>query len=352
MSYELLGPSFDIHGGGLDLQFPHHENEIAQSCCAHPEASFAQVWMHNEMLQVEGKKMSKSLGNFFTVRDLLDQGVPGEVIRFVYLSTHYRKPMDWTAEKAREAEATLRKWRGMTNGVAAGKVSAAVLGALSDDLNTSGVLAALHELAAAEDTSTLKASAQLLGLLHDQVGGWFHLDDPSISTAKALRELAEQMRVSTDVFRDFSEKFAEIAGAQSKVMSKLRDQFTLTLPSFPSLKINFPKIDIPGSDPASKEASERLAEKFRSLTEPLERLGRELASIERDILDTAWGEMPVNLPVLRRAEALKVAEKIRARSMAKSRRDFVLADQIRDELKIEGIELVDGKDGTKWKTAV
>ena len=104
MAYELLGESFDIHGGGNDLMFPHHENEIAQSCCAHPEGQFAQVWMHNEMLQVEGKKMSKSLGNFFTVRDLLDQGVPGEVIRFVFLSTHYRKPMDWTAEKAGEAE--------------------------------------------------------------------------------------------------------------------------------------------------------------------------------------------------------------------------------------------------------
>ncbi|MDE3029482.1 MAG: cysteine--tRNA ligase, partial [Paracoccaceae bacterium] len=92
MSYELLGASFDIHGGGIDLQFPHHENEIAQSCCAHPTADFARVWMHNEMLQVEGKKMSKSLGNFFTVRDLLDQGHPGEVIRFVMLSTHYSKP--------------------------------------------------------------------------------------------------------------------------------------------------------------------------------------------------------------------------------------------------------------------
>ncbi len=76
MSYELLGAEFDIHGGGLDLQFPHHENEIAQSCCAHPEAGFAKVWMHNEMLQVEGKKMSKSLGNFFTVRDLLDGKTP------------------------------------------------------------------------------------------------------------------------------------------------------------------------------------------------------------------------------------------------------------------------------------
>ncbi len=96
MSHELLGPSFDIHGGGIDLVFPHHENEIAQSRCAHPEGSFANVWMHNGFLNVEGEKMSKSLGNFFTVRDLLDKGVPGEVIRFVLLSTHYRQPMDFT----------------------------------------------------------------------------------------------------------------------------------------------------------------------------------------------------------------------------------------------------------------
>ena len=107
MAYELLGESFDIHGGGNDLMFPHHENEIAQSCCAHPEGGFAKIWLHNEMLQVEGKKMSKSLGNFFTVRDLLDQGIPGEVIRFVMLSTHYRKPMDWTEKKAKEAEKIL-----------------------------------------------------------------------------------------------------------------------------------------------------------------------------------------------------------------------------------------------------
>ncbi|WP_372603864.1 cysteine--tRNA ligase, partial [Actibacterium sp.] len=91
MSYALLGASFDIHGGGNDLMFPHHENEIAQSRCAHEGGGFAKYWLHNEMLQVEGKKMSKSLGNFFTVHDLLDQGIPGEVIRFVFLSTHYRK---------------------------------------------------------------------------------------------------------------------------------------------------------------------------------------------------------------------------------------------------------------------
>ena len=131
MAHELLGDSFDIHGGGNDLIFPHHENEIAQSCCAHPEGRFARYWLHNEMLQVEGKKMSKSLGNFFTVRDLLDRNIPGEVIRFVLLSTHYGKPMDWTAQKAQEAEKTLRKWRTILAGIepassaAAGAASAA-----------------------------------------------------------------------------------------------------------------------------------------------------------------------------------------------------------------------------------
>ncbi|MHA3980552.1 cysteine--tRNA ligase, partial [Halovulum sp. GXIMD14794] len=117
MAREILGETFDIHAGGIDLQFPHHENEIAQSTCACGEGTFALTWLHNEMLQVEGKKMSKSLGNFFTVRDLLDQDIPGEVIRFVLLMTHYRSPMDWTAEKARQADQTLRKWRALAEGI-------------------------------------------------------------------------------------------------------------------------------------------------------------------------------------------------------------------------------------------
>ncbi len=172
MAHALLGESFDIHGGGNDLMFPHHENEIAQSCCAHPDGDFARYWLHNEMLQVEGKKMSKSLGNFFTVRDLLDQGVPGEVIRMVFLGTHYRKPMDWTEAKRVEAEKTLRKWRAMTDGVAPGAVAAPVLAAVADDLNTAGALAEMHKLAAAGDTAGLKGSAALLGLLSQEMGGW------------------------------------------------------------------------------------------------------------------------------------------------------------------------------------
>jgi cysteinyl-tRNA synthetase len=172
MSHAILGESFDIHGGGIDLQFPHHENEIAQSKCAHPEGDFARIWLHNEMLQVEGKKMSKSLGNFFTVRDLLDQGVPGEVIRFVFLSTHYRKPMDWTEEKRREAEATLKKWRALSDGARAGGDVARVVEALADDLNTPEALTLMHQMARKGDAEALLAAGALVGLLGDDLGDW------------------------------------------------------------------------------------------------------------------------------------------------------------------------------------
>jgi len=150
MATELLGPEFDIHGGGNDLMFPHHENEIAQSCCANHTERMARIWMHNEMLQVEGRKMSKSLGNFFTVHDLLDGNwsggwkVPGEVIRFVFLQTHYRKPMDWTERKAREAWGHLGAWHRFkrhalsdpARSFSGEGVDEEVIAALSDDLNT------------------------------------------------------------------------------------------------------------------------------------------------------------------------------------------------------------------------
>ncbi len=200
MSLALLGASFDIHGGGIDLQFPHHENEVAQSCCAHPEGDFARVWMHNEMLQVEGKKMSKSLGNFFTVRDLLDQGYPGEVIRFVFLGTHYGKPMDWTAEKAAQAEATLRKWRGLVAGVPATAPADGVLAALADDLNTAGAIAELHALAAAGDAAGLKSSAALLGLLENGMGDWV---DAGVDLAHFAARLAA-LREAAMATKDFA----------------------------------------------------------------------------------------------------------------------------------------------------
>lgn len=201
MAQKILGDTFDIHGGGNDLMFPHHENEIAQSCCSHPEGEFARYWLHNEMLQVEGKKMSKSLGNFFTVRDLLDQGVPGEVIRMVFMGTHYRKPMDWTEAKREEAEKTLRKWRALTDGVEAGEVSAAVLAALADDLNTAGAIAEMHKLATGGDAATLKASAALLGLLSDEMGDWAKTSDVDLSAYAAALTEARAAAMAT---KDFS----------------------------------------------------------------------------------------------------------------------------------------------------
>ena len=208
MSHDLLGASFDIHGGGNDLQFPHHENEIAQSRCAHPESDFANYWLHNEMLQVEGKKMSKSLGNFFTVHDLLDghdgeAPVPGEVIRFVFLGTHYRKPMDWTEKKRAEAEATLRKWRGLTAGIEpASSPLAPVVAALADDLNTAGALAELHKAAAAGDAAGLLASAQVMGLLTEEMGAW--AEGPELDLS-ALADKLHQTRLAAMESKDFSE---------------------------------------------------------------------------------------------------------------------------------------------------
>ena len=197
MSFELLGGSFDIHGGGLDLQFPHHENEIAQSACAHPDEGFARVWMHNEMLQVEGKKMSKSLGNFFTVRDLLEQGVPGEVIRMVYLGTHYGKPMDWTSEKAEQAEATLRKWRALVAGIEPQQSPLPrVVSALADDLNTAGALAELHAAAGRGDAAGLLSSAHLMGLLTTDLGGWML---PLMSATFAVTEGGDRVSSTATV---------------------------------------------------------------------------------------------------------------------------------------------------------
>ena len=203
MSTELLGKSFDIHGGGNDLMFPHHENEIAQSRCANPDGNFAKFWIHNEMLQVEGKKMSKSLGNFFTVRDLLDQGYPGEVVRFVFLQTHYRKPMDWTDKKAKEAEATLRKWRALTEGVEpSATAAAAVLEALSDELNTAGAITEMHKMASKGDAAGLLAAANLLGLLTPEMGAWAEGPDVDLSAFEAQLFAARQAAMES---RDFSE---------------------------------------------------------------------------------------------------------------------------------------------------
>ncbi|QCI98215.1 cysteine--tRNA ligase [Agrobacterium larrymoorei] len=174
MSMRHLGEVFDIHGGGLDLIFPHHENEIAQSRCAHGTQVMANVWMHNGFVQVEGRKMSKSDGNFVTIYDLLHtesfggRKWPGEVLRLAMLMTHYREPIDFSVKRLEEAERLLAKWPAAE----AGEIEAdqTVLDALADDLNTVAAVQALHALAQAANADPKKlpafaASAALLGVL-------------------------------------------------------------------------------------------------------------------------------------------------------------------------------------------
>ncbi|WP_436640450.1 cysteine--tRNA ligase [Microbaculum sp. FT89] len=150
MAWKHLGETFDIHGGGVDLVFPHHENEAAQTCCAFHSERMAQVWMHNGFLQVEGEKMSKSLGNFITIRELLEKGWPGEVLRFAMLKTHYRQPINWTHKGIVEATLELQGISNWTSGLdyepISSDVAPSVLDALSDDLNTPKAFAELHQL--------------------------------------------------------------------------------------------------------------------------------------------------------------------------------------------------------------
>src|SRR5471032_1013194 len=164
MSGTLLGETFDIHAGGLDLIFPHHENEIAQSRSAFGHAMMAKYWMHNGFLNISGEKMSKSLGNFFTVHELLDQ-FPGEAIRLLLLSAHYRQPLDFTHDGLQAAKATLDRWYGALRGrdqTGAAAVPKAVEEALLDDINTPLAISAVHQLT---DPAELLAGAQALGLL-------------------------------------------------------------------------------------------------------------------------------------------------------------------------------------------
>jgi cysteinyl-tRNA synthetase len=166
MSVRYLGKLFDIHGGGLDLIFPHHENEIAQSRCAHGTEKMANIWMHNGYLQVEGQKMSKSLGNFITIHELLatdkfgGRSWPGEVLRLAMLMTHYRDPIDFSRRKLEEAERLLGKFARKTGGAeATANVDGEFIRILSDDLNVSGALARMNEL----DGETLASTLSLLG---------------------------------------------------------------------------------------------------------------------------------------------------------------------------------------------
>ena len=204
MAGKYLGQTFDIHGGGIDLMFPHHENEIAQSEGAHQDHPLAKVWMHNGFLQVEGEKMSKSAGNFFTIRDLLADW-PGEVLRFNMLRSHYRQPIDFTFEGLRESWKTLERWYEITEPLADPAPNADFLAALRDDLNTPAAIASLHQA----EPLALAGGLGFLGFSNVQmkIATKTKVDEVAIAdaiaarkAARAAKNFAESDRIRDDLF--------------------------------------------------------------------------------------------------------------------------------------------------------
>ncbi len=229
MAAAHLGETIDIHGGGCDLVFPHHENEIAQSTCAHGGKPLARYWVHNGYITVEGEKMSKSLGNFRTLRDVL-QKFHGECVRFALLSAHYKKPLDWSSDLLERARRTLERWYRLLleapqrAQAADATPDAGVVEALCDDLNTPLASARLHEIAhkasaaaapgRARYLASLRASAAMMGLLESEPREWLHWQPPAAAAlpaaqvevliaardrARAARDYAEADRIRRDL---------------------------------------------------------------------------------------------------------------------------------------------------------
>jgi cysteinyl-tRNA synthetase len=231
MSEALLGETIDIHGGGHDLIFPHHENEIAQSECAHGRP-FVLCWVHNGYLVVNGEKMSKSLGNFLTVRDLLARA-RGEAIRLLLLKTHYRQPLDFTEEGLRQAKGELDRFYTALRGAAElapadGEMPAGVMDALEDDLNTPLAVAYLHEMARdlnserdparrARFKANLLNGGHLLGLLNSTPSEWFNWLPTSPGSIK-MEEVEDLVRKMDDARKQKDYKTAD------EIRSRLRDQ--------------------------------------------------------------------------------------------------------------------------------
>jgi cysteinyl-tRNA synthetase len=235
MSAQHLGLPFDIHGGGADLKFPHHENEIAQSVCAHghPDdlSSFAKYWVHNGFLTVEGEKMSKSLGNFTLTHDLLEQGIEGETIRLAMLSAHYRQPLDWTKDKLEQSKKTLDRFYGilisqLEADVQPGVFSDDFLSAIHDDLNTPKAIAELHALAKdieenpddIEGLSALVNGGLLLGLFFNDPEEWLAPKQTDLDEAYILEQI--EARKTAKANKDFalSDKIRDDLAAQGIIL--------------------------------------------------------------------------------------------------------------------------------------
>jgi cysteinyl-tRNA synthetase len=309
MAWKYLGEIFDIHGGGIDLVFPHHENEIAQTRCAFRTPTMANYWMHNGFLQVEGEKMSKSLGNFVTIRELLEEW-PGEVLRLAMLSSHYHQPINWTEKGLADASEELLHWSTALWQVSEGALiywserepslagpSTALVEALLDDLNTPAALAVLrdhYEKARSRDAAALVRFAQdvrFLALLRlDKLGVHNPYDVTSGPEMIAIRFRTESKRLKAA----FANGFTQSANA---IISSVRER---------------------GADVQIQENGSLTFSAFSAESRNFER---------------------------------HVESRIQERDAARARKDWEESDRIRDELAAMGVVLKDTKDGTTWEIA-
>jgi cysteinyl-tRNA synthetase len=312
MSWKHLGEIFDIHGGGIDLAFPHHENEIAQSRCAFHTPAMANYWMHNGFLQIEGEKMSKSLGNFVTIRELL-QSWPGDVLRLNMLHTHYRQPIDWTTTGLNAARNELLSWSEFIARHFDGKddlassdaeIDAGVIEALLDDLNTPLALSRLHQLfeAAGRDEHSAVAfarTASFFGFRHLRKPGFFQAGfarmgrPPGPEESRQIHLYRNAVANDLPVIADSAREQIEAAGYAAQINS-----------------------------------------------------AGALFVADREVAKTAAGE-PDSESMLKE----KVQQLLTLRTAARKARNFSEADRIRDELTAMGIVLKDSKEGTTWDIA-
>jgi cysteinyl-tRNA synthetase len=204
MAWKHLGETFDIHGGGIDLVFPHHENEIAQSRCAFHTPVMANVWMHNGFLQVEGEKMSKSLGNFVTIREVLADW-QGDVVRLAMLSTHYTQPINWTVKGLEQAEKALASFFDAASGEADARPAPTVLDALADDLNTPKAIAEMHGLRHAAGRKALAGTLAFFGFRGEEFAAWRAARAPALAIAPEEIELRIAARLSARKSKNFAE---------------------------------------------------------------------------------------------------------------------------------------------------
>ncbi len=302
MSTAYLGNVFDIHGGGLDLIFPHHENEIAQSRCAHGTSVMANYWMHNGFLQVEGKKMSKSEGNFVTIRDLLNKW-PGDVLRLQMLMTHYRSPIDWTELRAVQANAELEDWAHVVQSYYSWPENVfpaptSLTKVLVEDLDTPNALTALREQYSRAKKGTQKdilefaASCRLLGFRH--------LDKPGL----------------------FEQGTSGIGEGSSRLLFSNADRVQALRAAY---------------------ANTAAASVISSITSEIEQTGVKVEVDNKYNVELILGD--------RRGIEAKVNALINLRTAARARKDFRESDRIRDELAAMGVVIKDSKEGTTWEIA-